>query len=77
MAERTTPEEARTWFAAHMKRCPDHGFGNAILNLMLYPRNPFSVKRRREFKPGFLFAVAWLGGAVALFVIFNCLLGRP
>jgi len=59
-----------------MKRRPDHGFGNAILNLMLCPRNPFDVKRRREFRPGLLFAIVWLGGAVALFVIFNCLLGR-
>lgn len=76
MAERITPEEARTWFVAHMKRRPDYGFGNAILNLMLDPRNPFSVKGRREFKPRFLFAVAWLGIGAALFVLFNCVLGR-
>ena len=77
MAERITPEEARTWFATQMKRRADYGFGDAILNLMLYPRNPFNVKRRREFKPGFLFAVIWLGAGAALFVFFNCLLGRP
>lgn len=76
MAQRITPGEARTWFAAHMKRRPDYGFSNAILNLVLYPRNPFRVKGRREFKPRFLFAVAWLGAVVALFVLFNCVLGR-
>lgn len=64
------------WFAAHVKRRPDYGFDRAILNLMLRPRNPFNVKWRREAKPAFLFAIAWLGAAVALFVFFNSVLGR-
>ena len=76
MPQRITTEQARAWFAAHMKGRSDCGFGNAMFNRMLHARNPFNAKRRREFKPGFLFAVAWLAGAVALFVIFNCLLGR-
>jgi hypothetical protein len=76
MAQRITPEKARTWFAEHMKRRPDYGFGRAILNVMLYPKNPFNIKPRRELKPGFLFTIAWLGAAVALFALFNCVLGR-
>jgi hypothetical protein len=76
MAQRITPEDARTWFAEHMKGRREYGFGNAILNLVLDPRNPFNVKSRRELKPGFLFAIVWLGAAVALFALFNCLLGR-
>jgi hypothetical protein len=76
MAQRITPEETRTWFAAHTRRRPDYGFGHAILNVMLYPRSPFNVKRRRELRPGFLLAIAWLGAAVALFAFFNCVLGR-
>ena len=64
------------WFAAHVKRRPDYGFDHAILNLMLRPRNPLNVKRQREARPGFLFAIVWLGAAVALFVFFNSVLGR-
>lgn len=77
MAELITPEEARTWFAEHMKHRADYGFGHAILNLMFRRPNPFDIKQHREFKPGFLFALAWLGTAVALFVLFNCVQGRP
>lgn len=77
MAQRITAEETRAWFAERMNEWPDYGFGTAVLGLMLHPRNPFNVNERRKFKAGFLFAVAWLGAAVALFVFFNFTLGRP
>jgi hypothetical protein len=76
MAQRITPEEARTWFAAHMKRRPDYGLGNAVLSLVFPPRNPFSPKQRRKFKTEFLFGVAWFGVAITLFVFFNFGIGR-
>lgn len=59
-----------------MERRPDYGFGNAILNLMLYPRNPFNIKPQRELKPRFLFGVAWIGVAITLLVFFNFGIGR-
>jgi hypothetical protein len=71
-----TPDETRAWFAVHMKRRSDYGLGNAVLSFMFHPRNPFSPKQRRKFKAGFLFAVAWIGTAIALLVLFNFSLGR-
>jgi hypothetical protein len=76
MAQQITPKQTRTWFTEHMQRQPDYGFRNAILNVMLHPKRPFNTKRRRELKPGFLIAIAWLGTAVALFALFNCVLER-
>lgn len=71
MTKRITPNETRAWFAAHMNERADYGMGKAILDLMLHPRNPFSPKERRKFRGAFLWAVAWLGAAVCLFVDFN------
>jgi hypothetical protein len=71
MAQRITPEQARTWFAEHLKRRLDYGLGNAVLSLMFHPGNPFSPKQRRKFKTEFLLGVAWIGVAIALFVFFN------
>lgn len=57
-----------------MNERPDYGLGHAVLNLMLHPRNPFSPNERRKFKAGFLYGVAWIGTAIAVFVFFNFVL---
>ncbi|HEV2402560.1 MAG TPA: hypothetical protein VGS27_36860 [Candidatus Sulfotelmatobacter sp.] len=59
-----------------MKRRTDYGLGNAVLSLMFRPRNPFGPKQRRKFKTEFLFGVAWVAVAIALFVFFNFGIGR-
>jgi len=71
MTKPITPDETRTWFAGHMNERPDYGLGKTIVDLMLHPRNPFNPKERRKFRGAFLWAVAWLGAAVCLFVYFN------
>lgn len=76
MAERVTPEQARAWFAEHIKRRSECGSGKAVLGLMLHSQNPFSPKQRRKFKTEFLFAVTWIGVAIVLFVLFNFSTGR-
>lgn len=76
MAERVTPKQTRAWFAEHIKRRSDYGFGNAVRSLMLHPQNPFVPKQRCKFKTEFLFAVAWIGMAIVLFVFFNFSIGR-
>jgi hypothetical protein len=71
MQKHFTPDETRTWFAEHMKHRPDYGIGKAVLDLMLQPRSPFNPKKRRRFRPAFLYAAAWLGASVSVFAYFN------
>ncbi|HEV2172767.1 MAG TPA: hypothetical protein VGR71_04330 [Nitrospira sp.] len=76
MEERVKPDETRAWFAEHMNERPDYGLGHAVLNLTLHPQNPFSPNERRKLKAGFLYGVAWIATAIAVFVFFNFALGR-
>ena len=54
-----------------MNARPAYGAGQAVTDLMLHARNPFNPKERRRFRRAFLWAVAWLGAAVGVFVYFN------
>lgn len=76
MEERVIAAQTSVWFGEHMKQRSDYGFGNAVLNLMFHPRNPFGLKQRRKCKAGFLFAIAWIGTATLLLEFFNGALRR-
>ena len=71
MARRITPEETRAWFAGYMNERPDYGLDKALRDLILHPRSPFHPRERRKCRGAFLWALAWLGAAVTLFVYFN------
>lgn len=71
MVTRITADETKAWLKDYFRRQPDIGFGNAIVNLALCPRNPFEPEKRRVPRSGFLFGAGMFLGAVAWFLYFN------
>jgi len=71
MIERTAPNESYLWLKDYFKQRPDIGFWKAVLNIVLYPPNPFRPEARRLPRPGFLFSAGLLAFAIGWFVYFN------
>lgn len=71
MAKRVSPEQARAWAEEHLRSRPELGFGKAIANVILEPRNPFNPRARRWPKKDFMILASLLAAAVVLFVYFN------
>jgi hypothetical protein len=73
MDKRVSAEETRAWAEAHLRRRPELGLRNAIANVILEPRNPFSPGARRKPSEGFLLVAGFLAASLGVFVYFNFL----
>jgi hypothetical protein len=74
MAKRVTPDEIHAWFKEYFRQRLEIGFGNAMSNLALEPRNPFEPKRRRRPKRWSTAFLVIVGVGIVLFSIFNFVL---
>lgn len=71
MAQQLTPREVHAWFKEHFRERPEIGVCNAMLDLILEPRNPFEPEQRRWPKQGFLTGVGVALFALGWFCYFN------
>jgi len=66
-----TTAEVRKLLRTRLKRCPDLGLANLIVNTVLEPPDPFRPKKRRLPRKGFVLVAASLVSIVGVFVAFN------
>jgi hypothetical protein len=71
MEHTLTKAEARRLLWARLKRSPELGVWNVVVNTVLEPPNPFQPKQRRLPKKGFVLVAFSILAPLAVFVAFN------
>ena len=71
MAQRTRAKETDASLKDYFRRRTDIGFGSAVLDLVLQPRNPFEPEKWRRPKRWFMGTLILVIGLAPWFSIFN------
>jgi len=65
------PRDVHAWVEEFLRQRSDIGFWKAVLNIALYPPNPFKPEAQRLLRFGFLFGAGLFAFAIGWFVYFN------
>ena len=71
MVKTMTRPEVHVLLRKHLKRRPEIGLGNLIVDTVLEPPNPFEPDQRRSPKKAFVLVAVSLLALVGVFVGFN------
>jgi hypothetical protein len=71
MPTQVSSNVALAWIKESLRRRPDIGLKNAIVNTLFEPPSPFDPRARRKPKTGFVIGAILSGTAVACFWYFN------
>jgi len=71
MGKERSVKEIHGVLAKYLKRRPDLGLLESILNLVLEPKNPFEPEMRRRPRRDFILVAVLAGMPVGAFVYFN------
>ncbi len=71
MTKEVKQSEVRAWLRGYLKRRQDLGLEEALLSIVLEPRNPFEPEAPRRPRKAFVLAVLWLFALLGVFVYFD------
>ena len=71
MSDRMTSESVYSILRRHLRKRPDLGMGNAMLDTVLDPPNPFDSRVRRTPRRWFVLFIVVGGALLSCFVYFS------